>query len=175
MADGRPEKEPPQASEEAPREEEDVSSQAVEESSQDTHPPVRVDGPVFWIALATLLVFGGGLLMKPDASLLVLKKALAYMTHELGSIYLWFTFLATLWLAWLAFGRFGSQRFGAPDSKPDYSTISWFGMLFCAGLGSNLLYFGTMEWMWYYLGPPPGVAAKTAEAAVWAGAYSYFH
>ena len=50
-------------------------------------------------------------------------------------------------------------------------------MLFCAGLGSNLLYFGTTEWIGYFIEPPPlsGAAAASDEAGDWAGAYSFFH
>ena len=50
-------------------------------------------------------------------------------------------------------------------------------MLFCAGIGSNLLYFGTTEWTGYYLSPPPlsGADPQTLLAADWAGAYSFFH
>ena len=136
---------------------------------------ITLDRPIFWTALLVLLSFGGGLLIFPDTSLVYLKKALKFMTNELGSVFLWFTFAVTIWLIWLGFGRFGGRRMGAHDSTPAYSNISWFGMLFCAGIGSNLLYFGTMEWMWYYLGPPAGIAAQTPEALVWSSAYSYFH
>ncbi|MDP6943984.1 MAG: BCCT family transporter [Myxococcota bacterium] len=146
-----------------------------EDPSEQSSTKVKLDRPIFWFALVTLLGFGGGLLVWREESLVVLNKLLAFMTHELGAIFLWFAFLSTIWLCWLAFSGFGAQRLGAPDSRPDYTTMSWFGMLFCAGLGSNLLYFGTMEWMWYYLDPPPGVTARTADAAVWAGAYSFFH
>ena len=50
-------------------------------------------------------------------------------------------------------------------------------MLFCAGIGSNLLYFGTTEWMGYSLTPPPlsGATPESPAALDWAGAYSFFH
>ena len=122
-----------------------------------------------------LLLFGGILIAYPEVSMKYLSGALKFMTHDLGSIFLWFTFFSTVWLLWLAFGRHGGQRMGPPDSSPEYSTLSWLGMLFCAGVGSNVLYFGTMEWMWYYLGPPMGVGAKTDAALTWASAYGFFH
>ena len=48
---------------------------------------------------------------------------------------------------------------------------------FCAGIGSNLLYFGTTEWTAYFLKPPPlsGATPESLLAADWAGAYSFFH
>ena len=137
--------------------------------------PVPIDRGVFWVSLVVLLLFGGGLLFNPEASLYHGKKALRFLTMDLGWVYLWFTLFATLWLAWLAFGRFGKKRFGEEDSTPEYSHISWFGMLFCAGIGSNVLYFGTMEWMWYFIDPPPGVTKGTLDANTWATAYAFFH
>jgi len=130
---------------------------------------------VFWTALVFLLVSSAVLVIYREASLEVLQKVLSFLTKEFGAFFLWFAFLGMIWLGWMAWGPYGGKRFGTPDSRPDYSTLSWFGMLFCAGIGSNLLYFGTMEWMWYYLSPPVAVGAQSPDAAAWAGAYSFFH
>ena len=136
---------------------------------------VRVDGPVFWTALVVLVVVSVLLVVFREESMVRLQTILAFLTKDLGAVFLWFAFLGFGWLGWMAFGKYGHRRFGAEEDRPAYSSLSWFGMLFCAGIGSNLLYFGTMEWMWYYLGPPPGVAAQSPAAAAWAGAYSFFH
>jgi BCCT family betaine/carnitine transporter len=124
-----------------------------------------------------LLGVSGILLVNPDESLKTLEGLRRFMTADLGWLFLGFVFLGTIWLGWLALSRHGDLVLGDPEKGPDYSNISWFGMLFCAGIGSNLLYFGTMEWTGYYLTPPPiaGVAAGTPVAADWAGAYSFFH
>ena len=99
------------------------------------------------------------------------------LTHDFGWLFLGFVFFTVLWLGWLALSRFGTIVLGDPQEQPAYSDISWFGMLFCAGIGSNLLYFGTTEWMGYYLKPPPlsGADPMSLVAADWAGAYSFFH
>jgi len=99
------------------------------------------------------------------------------MTHDLGWLFLVFVFLGLIWLGWLAASKHGNIVLGDPEKGPTFSTISWFGMLFCAGIGSNLLYFGTIEWTGYFLKPPPiaGVTPGSPEAADWAGAYSFFH
>ena len=95
----------------------------------------------------------------------------------MGWLFLGFVFLGLFWLTWLATSKHGDTILGDPNAGPAYSTISWFGMLFCAGIGSNLLYFGTTEWTGYYLQPPPiaGVTPESPEAADWSGAYSFFH
>ncbi|MEC9073525.1 MAG: BCCT family transporter, partial [Myxococcota bacterium] len=122
-----------------------------------------------------LLVIGGTLVSNPEASLKALQGALKATTHGLGWGFLWFALGSLIFLGWITFGRFGKIRLGARDSRPAYGTVSWIGMLFCAGLGSNLLYFGTMEWMLYYISPPPGLEARTPEAATWGGTYAMFH
>ncbi len=138
---------------------------------------VRLDKPVFFVSLSVLLLVSGMLLLKPEASLTHLNRVLHFMTHDLGWMFLSFAVIGLGWLLWMCFGRYGDQRLGTADSTPEYTHFSWMGMLFCAGIGSNLLYFGTIEWMWYYLAPPPvaGVEPQTPLAADWAGAYSFFH
>jgi betaine/carnitine transporter, BCCT family len=137
----------------------------------------QLDRPVFFVSLVLLIAVTALLLLNPEESLAKLQGVHRFMTHDLGFVFLGFVFLGLIWLTWLAASRHGDMVMGDPEKGPAYSTISWFGMLFCAGIGSNLLYFGTMEWTGYFLKPPPiaGVAAGTPEAADWAGAYSFFH
>ena len=48
-------------------------------------------------------------------------------------------------------------------------------MLFCAGVATGILYWGTIEWAHYYIGPPFGVEPRSAEAVEWAATYGMFH
>ncbi len=137
----------------------------------------QIDKGVFWISLMVLIATTVTLLINPVVSLAQLGTIHRFMTHDLGFIFLGFVFSGTVWLFWLAFSKYGDVVFGPPGSTPAYSTLSWFGMLFCAGIGSNLLYFGTTEWVGYSLSPPPlsGAEPGSPMAADWAGAYSFFH
>ena len=113
----------------------------------------------------------------PERSLKAMTGIHGVLTHDLGWLFLGFVFFTVLWLAWLAMSRYGDIVLGPPEEAPEYGAISWFGMLFCAGIGSNLLYFGATEWTGYFLSPPPlsGAPAMSLAAADWAGAYSFFH
>lgn len=91
----------------------------------------------------------------------------------MGVFYQAFAIGTMLFLAWLAFGRFGHIRLGG--DKPDFSTFSWAGMLFCAGTGASLLVWSGVEWAFYYDAPPFGAAARSTEAAEWAASYGPFH
>ena len=61
----------------------------------------------------------------------------------------WFIMLAVSFMLivsiWLALSRYGSIRLGKDDDEPEFSTISWLTMLFAAGMGVGLLFWGTAE------------------------------
>ncbi|WP_174769979.1 BCCT family transporter [Paraburkholderia hayleyella] len=90
----------------------------------------------------------------------------------------WFYSLAvTVFLVFLivvAASRFGDIRLGPDDAKPEFSFISWSAMLFAAGMGIGLMYFGVGEPMQHYL-KPPTVAGSTPAAAREAMLTTFFH
>jgi len=134
-----------------------------------------IDKQVFWPALIVVVSAILPLLFYPEESSKVLDRALEFITHQFGFLFLWFTLGALVVLLWFAFGRFGSVSFGGPESEPEFRTLSWIGMLFCAGVGTSLLYWATIEWVYYYQAPPFGIEPETAEAAQWGSMYGLFH
>ncbi len=65
---------------------------------------------------------------------------------------------------YMAFGPYSHIRLGKDDEKPEFSTLSWLAMLFAAGMGAGLLFWGVAEPVFHYLAPP-GMPGKTPEAA----------
>lgn len=55
----------------------------------------------------------------------------------------------------LAFSRYGTIRLGAQDEKPRFSTPSWLAMLFAAGMGTGLVFYGAAEPLYHMVAPPP--------------------
>ena len=89
----------------------------------------------------------------------------------------YYALVVTLLLAislWLLFGRFHSVRLGPEGSRPGFSYLSWFAMLFSAGMGTGIVFWGVAEPLYHY-GSPPSGQAETAEAARLAMQYAYFH
>lgn len=90
----------------------------------------------------------------------------------------WFYLLsATLFLAfsfYLIFSRYGQIKLGKDTDQPEYSTMSWFAMLFSAGMGIGLIFWGVAEPLSHYHTPPIG-EGQTVEAARNAMSYSFFH
>lgn len=79
-----------------------------------------------------------------------------------------------VFLALVAASRFGDIRLGPDDAKPEFSFVSWTAMLFAAGMGIGLMYFGVGEPMQHYLAPPLQ-AGSTPLAAREAMLMTFFH
>jgi choline/glycine/proline betaine transport protein len=77
-------------------------------------------------------------------------------------------------VVYLAFSRFASIKLGPDDSEPDYTYLSWFAMLFSAGMGIGLLFFGVSEPLTHFAQPPSG-PGSTAQAAGHAMEITFFH
>src|SRR5699024_3659117 len=97
------------------------------------------------------------------------------MTEMVGIFYLWIGFCSLLFLLWTAFGQYGEIKLGHKTDQPAFSTYSWVSMIFCAGIGSSVIYMGTIEWGFYYLEPPLGLIPETTGAIEWSAAYGLFH
>ena len=135
----------------------------------------KIDKAIFWTALIVITVLVSPLILFEEASKAVLNVLFDFATKQLGWSFLWFTIGAFFILAWLALGRFANVRFGGPSARPQFSMASWVAMLFCAGIGASVMYWGTIEWAYYYSGPPFGIEPKTTKAAEWAAMYGLFH
>src|SRR5690625_1445754 len=95
----------------------------------------------------------------------------------------WFYILGlTLFLAFLiyaALGRFGRVKLGPDDEPPEHSGPAWFAMLFAAGIGSILMFWGVAEPISHFGDPPRGpslgIDAETTGAAVDAMNFTFYH
>lgn len=88
------------------------------------------------------------------------------------------TVVATvIFMLGVGFGPTGRIRLGADDSTPEYSTLSWISMLFAAGLGIGLIFYGPMEPLSHFLAPPPSTDAQagTAQAILPAMTDAFLH
>ncbi|UTJ06195.1 BCCT family transporter [Arcobacter roscoffensis] len=102
-------------------------------------------------------------------------KALQSVIVENGS---WFYVLTVaiilITVAFLAFSKYGDIKLGPDHSTSDYTNLSWFAMLFSAGMGIGLMFFGVAEPVMHFLNPPVG-DGSTVEAAREAMRITFFH
>ena len=93
---------------------------------------------------------------------------------QLGWFYLGAVAVFLLTAVWLAVGRHGTRRLGTDDEVPEFSTLSWLAMLFSAGMGTGLMFWGVAEPITHWANPPIGEGA-TIEAARQALVLTDFH
>jgi len=134
---------------------------------------LKIDRVLFFsasiIAVAVCIPLG----LMPERAGSFISDLYNWIASNLGIFYQWFGIASIVFLGWLSFGPYGRIRLGG--EKPDFSTFSWIGMLFCSGTGATLLVWSGVEWAYYYDSPPYGVEPRSTEAIEWATSYGPFH
>ncbi len=110
----------------------------------------------------------------PDNLQTVSSGAQSFLQSKFGWFYLIAASIILLFVIFLAFSKFGNIKLGKEDDEPDYSRFSWFAMLFSAGMGIGLVFWGVAEPVSHYFVPPFGDPEST-EAAEAALQFSFFH
>lgn len=135
----------------------------------------QIDRTIFGLAIVVIMAFAVPLAIWPEDGNAILGAVLSWTTKTLGWSFMWFTIGAFAVLVYFACGKFGKVRFGGAAAKPEFSIFSWVAMLFCAGIGSGVMYWGTIEWAYYYSDPPFGMESGSRQAIEWAATYGLFH
>lgn len=135
----------------------------------------NVDKTSFIATIAVILLVSIPLIVAPETGATIIQQCYEFIARQFGVLYIIAGCGAIVFLMWLAFSRFGAIKLGDKNDQPEFSTYSWVGMLFCAGIGAGLMYWACIEWAYYYQTPPYGVEAQTVAAAKWASSYGVFH
>lgn len=134
-----------------------------------------IDSTVFYGALSALLAVSLPIIIFPDSSSKVLSAINSLIINKMGSFFTLFGLFCIIFCLWVSFGRYGGIVLGDENEKPEFSTFSWASMLFCAGVGAGVVYWGVIEWVYYYKAPPLGFSKGSWQAAEMAAAYGLFH
>jgi transporter, betaine/carnitine/choline family len=94
----------------------------------------------------------------------ILKDANTSVVNDLGWYYSLIVAGFVAFALLVAFGPYGNITLGKDDAPPAYSLVSWFAMLFAAGMGIGLVFWGVAEPLSHYASPPPGTPADTPDA-----------
>lgn len=111
----------------------------------------------------------------PQSFNAAMQSALAEVISNAGWMYLLIVFLALVFLLYLAFGRFAQLRIGGEDAEPEFSTISWLSMMFAAGMGIGLVFWGAAEPISHFATPPESLVPRSPAAARAGMRYVFFH
>ena len=134
----------------------------------------RVSKPVFLssaILIIAFIIFGA---FFNELANEVFGQAKAFISVRFGWFFIVVVNLALVMSIYLIFSKYGDIRLGYQTEKPEYNLISWIGMLFSAGIGIGLLYWGTAEPLQHFMAPPLG-EPETIAAAKQAMNISFLH
>ena len=133
-----------------------------------------VSPPVFFSAATFtmgLILFAG---FWTNTAAGVFAATLQFITEVFG----WYYVLATagflIFVLWLVFSRHGNIRLGKPEDKPQFSRFAWLAMLFAAGMGMGLVFWGVAEPLYHYQEPPTAIP-RSSSAVQEAMRFSFFH
>ncbi|MDS9109487.1 BCCT family transporter, partial [Streptococcus pneumoniae] len=131
--------------------------------------------PVFIISTAVILLLVVAGAFMPIRFGEIAGTLFNFTTLNFGWFYLLAVFIITLFLIIIAISKYGSIRLGADSDRPEFPFFTWIGMLFSAGFGAGLVFWGVAEPMSHFFTTPFGTEGQTEEAARIAMGYSFFH
>ncbi|MDP1626454.1 MAG: choline BCCT transporter BetT [Parvibaculum sp.] len=147
---------------------------AAEETSRKKSRLFQANAPVFFGSAALILVALVFAASDPDDAATIFASIQSWIVHEMGWFYVASVATFLVFAVGVAASSMGAIRLGPDDSVPDFSTGSWFAMLFSAGMGIGIMFYGVAEPVLHFAHPPRGEGG-TVEAARNAMQLAFFH
>ena len=93
-------------------------------------------------------------------------SALGWVEHNTGWLFVLLASGFVVYVLWLAAGKYGRIPLGGDDEEPEFKTVSWVAMMFSAGMGIGLMFYGVSEPLSHFISPPPGTVEGNSDAAL---------
>ncbi len=140
----------------------DASQSAHSHRYFDIHPPV------FWPAAILAALFIAVTLLVGEPMETVFSAMQSFISNNFSWFFVITVNLYLFIMIFIAFSRLGSIRLGGKNAVPDFSRLSWFSMLFSAGMGIGILFWSVAEPIYHFMEPPygGGSAIETAKIAM---------
>jgi choline/carnitine/betaine transport len=137
---------------------------------------LTLDKATFGITGAVALAFVAWGFLGRDSLATTSTLALDWVMEYTGWLFMVLASLFVVFVLWLALGKWGNIPLGKDGEKPEFKTVSWISMMFAAGMGIGLMFYGVAEPLYHYISPPPGTVDGSTPAAIQtAMATSIFH
>lgn len=135
----------------------------------------RLALPVFIPAAALIVVFVAFALVSPDTASALFAGIQENVIGAFGWYYVALVAFFVIFSLWVGFSRYGDIRLGKDDDKPEFSTMSWFALLFAAGMGIGLVFWGVAEPLNHFASPRPGVTGSDVQLGQQAITQTFLH
>ncbi len=129
-----------------------------------SRPRATINRPVFFTAAIFTLLLVAFAIIAPKAAQDLFESMQAWILGNASWFYILAVAVILLAVAFLAISRYGDIKLGPDHSEPDYRNFTWFAMLFSAGMGIGLMFFGVAEPVMHFLSPPVGEGGTVAAA-----------
>ena len=117
--------------------------------------------PVFLVSSIVIVIFVIGALVFREGATNIFGASRTWLTTNFDWWFMDIINLLLLFCLFLIVSPLGKVRIGGREAVPEYSNLTWFAMLFAAGIGIGLLFFGVLEPVQHFMSPPLGVEAKS--------------
>ena len=135
---------------------------------------LEVNGPVFFTSAIIVIIVTTLTLMFKEGAEHIFTATQEFVASKAGWFFILSINIFLIFMIYLAFSKFGHLRIGGQNAKPEFKTLSWFAMLFSAGMGIGLLFWSISEPVYHFLSPPMAKGG-TAEAAKEAMSFTFLH
>lgn len=135
-----------------------------------------IDWVVFGVTAVIAVSFLLWGFLNTDSLATASDSALSWVMNNTGWLFVLTASGFVLFVLWLAVSRYGNIPLGRDDEEPEFRTVSWIAMMFSAGMGIGLMFFGVSEPLSHFVSPPPGTGPEgNPEAVQNAMATTLFH
>ncbi|WP_200974794.1 BCCT family transporter [Echinicola sp. 20G] len=123
-----------------------------------------VHAPVFWPATVLIIAFIAITIIVGEPMENIFDQIQVFITDKTGWLFIISVNAFIVFCFYLGFSKFGNIKLGGKNAETEFSTSAWFAMLFSAGMGIGLLFWGVAEPVSHYSKPPYGEPFSVASA-----------
>ncbi|KQQ08198.1 BCCT family transporter [Rathayibacter sp. Leaf296] len=138
-------------------------------------PTERLAPWVFWPAAALILAIVAFALLAPGTATAVFSSLQTTVVDTFSWYYVLLAAAFVAFAIWMGVSRFGDIKLGKDDDEPEFSMLAWISLLFAAGMGIGLVFYGVAEPLNHFSNPRPGVTGTEQQLAQSALSQTYLH
>ena len=150
------------------------SSAAAPDTPKKKGPPT-IKRWVFWPAAIIVIGFAGFSILAPTAADTAFGAVQSSIVRNFNWYYVLIAAFFVIFSLVMGFGKYGDIKLGKDDDKPEFSNLSWLSLLFAAGMGIGLVFYGVSEPLSHFIEPKPGVSGTESQLAQQALSQTYLH
>ncbi|MBD0841210.1 BCCT family transporter [Streptomyces sp. TRM68416] len=145
------------------------------EKAEHRSPLASIAPRVFWPSALVIVAFVVYATVFETSAQNAISTVQEEIVSGLGWYYTALVSLFVIFALWVGIGRFGDIKLGKDDERPEFTMGSWLAMLFAAGMGIGLVFWGVAEPLNHFVSPRPGVAEGDAARSEFAMVQTFLH